>query len=115
MDIVYARGEATASAVLEDLPDAPTRTSVRTLLRILEAKGHLKHKKTGREFVYVPARSRQRAGQSAFQRVLRTFFGGSLEKAVAAHLADKQTDLSPEALQRLAELVRQGGKEKGAP
>jgi predicted transcriptional regulator len=98
--------------VLQQLPDAPTRTAVRTLLRILEAKGHLKHTKRGREFFYQPTRRRDRAGQSALHRVLQTFFDGSLEKAVAAHLADPDADISSEQLQRLSALVRQA-KQKG--
>ena len=107
MDVVYAKGEATATDVLELIPDAPTRTAVRTLLRILEEKGHLKHVKRGREFVYRPTRQRERAGKSAFQRVLQTFFDGSLEKAVAAHLADPGSEISQDELQRLSTLIRQ--------
>src|SRR5688572_2587261 len=94
MEVIYTREEATATDVLDNLSDAPTRTSVRTLLRILEEKGHLKHKKRGREFVYYPRRQRERAGQSAFQRLLQTFFDGSLEKAIAAHLADPSAEIS---------------------
>jgi predicted transcriptional regulator len=105
MEIIYAKGEATATDVLENMPDAPTRTAVRTFLRILEEKGHLKHKKRGRDFVFQPIRKRERAGKSAFQRVLHTFFGGSLEKAVASHLADAGSDISPEELQRLSTLI----------
>jgi predicted transcriptional regulator len=105
MDIVYARGEATAVEVLEALPDPPTRTAVRTLMRILEEKGHLTHRRDGLTHVYRPSRPRGRAGRSAFQRVLHTFFEGSLEKAVAAHLGDAATDLSAEELKRLAELI----------
>ena len=113
MEIVYAAGEATATDVLERLDDAPTRTSVRTLLRILEEKGHLKHRKRNREFVYHPTRQRARAGLSAFQRLLRTFFDGSLEKAVAAHLAAPDTDLSPEELKRLSAIINEAkGKEQ---
>src|SRR5437868_12217515 len=88
MDVLYTREEATASAVVAGLPDPPTRTAVRTLLRILEEKGHIKHRVAGREFVYRPTRPRARAAQSALRRLLRTFFGGSLENAVALHLAD---------------------------
>ncbi len=112
MDVVYARGEATATDVLQDLPDAPTRTAVRTLLRILEYKGHLKHLKRGREFVYVPTRARARAGRSAFQRVLQTFFDGSLEKAVAAHLADPGAEIPPEELRRLSALIREAKRKE---
>ncbi|KPK79636.1 MAG: hypothetical protein AMJ81_12980, partial [Phycisphaerae bacterium SM23_33] len=80
MDIVYARGVASASRVLEDMPDPLSRATVRTMLRILEEKGHLKHHKQGREFIYQPTRPRRRVGQSALRRVLNTFFDGSLEQ-----------------------------------
>jgi predicted transcriptional regulator len=110
MDIVYLRGEATATEVLADLPDAPSRTTVRTLLRILEQKGHLKHTEKGREFVYRPATTRTRAGQSAVRRVLKTFFGGSLEKAVAMHLSDPTSEVSAEELKRLSALIRDARK-----
>jgi BlaI family transcriptional regulator, penicillinase repressor len=107
MDIVYARGEASASDVLNDMPDPPTRTAVRTMLRILEEKGHLAHKKKGREFIYQPTRARTRAGLSALRRVVQTFFEGSLEKAVAVHLSDPKSELSGDELKRLADLIRQ--------
>ena len=113
MDIIYARGEASATDVLNDMPDPPTRTAVRTMLRILEEKGHLVHKKKGREFVFQPTRARTRAGLSALQRVVRTFFEGSLEKAVAVHLSDPKSGLSEDELKRLADLIRQARK-KGA-
>ena len=106
MDIVYGRGKATATNVLADMPDPPSRASVRTLLRILEEKGHLKHSTRGREFVYEPIRPRIRAGRSALRRVLATFYDGSLEQAVAAHLADRRAKLTEEELNRLAELIR---------
>jgi BlaI family transcriptional regulator, penicillinase repressor len=107
MDIIYASGEATATDVLARLPEAPTRTSVRTFLSILESKGFLKHPKRGREFVYHPTHRRERVGQSAFQRVLATFYEGSLEKAVAAHLAESRGEIAPEELRRLSALIRQ--------
>jgi len=112
MDIVYARGEASATVVLGDLSDPPSRISVRTILRILEEKGHLKHYKQGREFIYRPTRPRKRAGASALRRVLQTFFDGSLEQAVATHLADVRTDVSQVELERLARLIRDA-KQKG--
>ncbi len=107
MDIVYRRGKATALEVVAELPDPPGKTAVRTLLRILEEKGHLKHRQEGLAYVYVPSRPRAQAGRSALRNVLQTFFDGSLEKAVAAHLGDAATDLSPEELEGLAELIRQ--------
>lgn len=106
MDIVYARGEASATHVLADMADPPSRASVRTLLRILEERGLLKHHKKAREFIYVPTRRRERVGRSAMRRVLKTFYDGSLEQAVAAHLADDGQELSPEELNRLAGLIR---------
>jgi len=105
MDVVYARGEAPAAEVWQNLPDRPSRTAVRTLLRILEEKGHLRHEKRGRQFIYQPTRPRRRAGQSALQRVLQTFFDGSLEEAVAAHLAQPGSQLSPDELERLVSLI----------
>ncbi len=107
MDTIYGRGKATATEVWQDLPDRPSRTAVRTLLRILEEKGLLRHQKQGRQFVYQPTRPRGRAGQTAFRRVLSTFFDGSLEKAVAAHLANPNSQLSADELQRLAGLIEE--------
>src|SRR5438270_13962051 len=107
MEVIYARGEASAAEVHADRPDPPSKTAVRTLLRILEEKGHLKHRQEGLKYVYQPSRSRGRAGRSALRRVLRTFFEGSLENAVAAHLGDPAADLSPTELERLAALIRQ--------
>jgi predicted transcriptional regulator len=107
MDVVYERGGATALEVLDGLPDPPSKTAVRTLLRILEEKGHLKHVQQGRRFVYQPTRPRLRAGRSALQRVLKTFFEGSLERAVAAHLGDPGAKLSTAELKRLADLIQQ--------
>ena len=110
MEIIYRRGEATAVEVHADLPDPPSKTAVRTLLRILEEKGHLKHKSLGLAFVYAPNRPRDQAARSAFRGVLNTFFEGSLEKAVAAHLGETTGRLSPEELDRLANLIRQARK-----
>ena len=112
MDIVWQRGHATATDVVGAMDDPPTRTSVRTLMRILEEKGHLKHEVDGREFVYRPTRPRQRMGQRAMRRVVQTFFGGSLGDALAAHLADPQSTLNEDELTRLNDLIRQA-REKG--
>jgi BlaI family transcriptional regulator, penicillinase repressor len=110
MDVVYARGEVTAGQVRAELPDAPSNTAVRTLLRILEEKGHLKHRQEGLRYIYQPSRRRGTVGRSALARVLRTFFDGSLEKAVAAHLGDSAVDLSDDELDRLANLIHQARK-----
>jgi predicted transcriptional regulator len=107
MDIVYAHGEASISDVLAEIPDPPARGALGRLMTILENKGHLKHYQKGREYVYQPTLPRAKAGPSAMRRVVDTFFGGSLRQAVAAHLAQKDTDISEEELKRLAGLIRQ--------
>jgi BlaI family transcriptional regulator, penicillinase repressor len=107
MDIVFARGEISGAEIARQLPDPPARGAMRVLLRILEDKGHLRHSKRGREFIYVATRSRQQVGPPALRRVVDTFFGGSIRSAVAAHLAQRDTDVSDEELRRLAELIRQ--------
>lgn len=110
MDVIYERGEVSAADVVQELPDPPSNTAVRTLLRILESKGHLRHRLAGQKYLYSPERPRGRAGQSALRRVLRTFFDGSLEKAVAAHLGDAASELSTDELKRLANLIQQARK-----
>ena len=112
MEIVYAKGEATASDVLDGMADAPTRTAVRTFLRILEEKGHVRHVKRSREFVYRPIRQREQAGQSALQSLLRTFFDGSLEKAVASHLSDPKAAISSEERARLSALIHRAKRKE---
>jgi predicted transcriptional regulator len=107
MDIVYVRGEASSTDILRELPDPPARGAMRVMLRILEDKGHLKHRRQGREFIYEPTRSSRQVGPPALRRVLDTFFGGSLRQAVAAHLAQRDTDISDEELRRLVSLIRQ--------
>lgn len=114
MDILYARGQVTASDLVVAIPDHPSRDSVRTLLRILEERGHVKHDKKGREFVYRPARPVQQVARSSLQRLLGTFFGGSIQQALAAHLADPDSNVSDEELKRLAQLIRQA-RGKGKP
>lgn len=112
MHVIYALGEGTATDVRASMPDPPSRSAVRTFLRILEDKGHLRHKLRGREYVFRPTRPRDRAGQAAVQQVLQTFFGGSLATAVAVHLADPTTAVSPDELKRLETLIREA-KKKG--
>ncbi len=112
MDIVFARGKASGAEILEGLPNPPTRGALRTMLRILEDKGHLKHHKEGRQYIYRPTRSTRQVGPPALQRVVDTFFGGSIRRAVAAHLAKRETDVSEDELRRLAELIREA-RERG--
>ena len=112
MDVIYARGEATVAQVIAGIPDPPMRGALRTLLRIMENKGHLTHRKQGREFFYRPTQNRGQAGRSALGRVLDVFFGGSLESAVAAHLSDprRAAKISPDELRRLSDLIEDFGK-----
>ena len=110
MDAVFSHGEASANQVLEAIADPPSRTAVRTFLRILVDKGHLTQRAIGRELFYKPTKPRRRAGQSALKRVVETFFDGSLEQAFAAHLADSNADLSNDELKRLAALIRDARK-----
>ena len=113
MDVIYAGGEATVSQVMGGIPDPPMRGALRTLLRILERKGHLTRRRQGREFVYRPTQARGQAGRSALGRVLDVFFGGSLENAVAAHLSDprRAARLTPEELRRLSGLIEKAMKQ----
>jgi predicted transcriptional regulator len=110
MDIIYAAGEATVRQVQTRLQDPPTDMAVRRMLQILEGKGELRRKPKGREVVYLPAQSKARAGLSALQHVLDTFFSGAVDDALAAHLASK-VSASPEQLARMRKLIEQARKE----
>jgi predicted transcriptional regulator len=105
MDIVYRAGEATVSEVLEAMPDPPTYSAVRALMRILESKGHLGHRQDGPRYVYRPTVPREEASENALGRLLATFFDGSVERAVATLLDLESENLTDGELDRLAELV----------
>jgi predicted transcriptional regulator len=107
MDIIYERGQACAAEVVAALPDAPSYTAVRTLLTILERKGHIKHNEVGTRYIYAPTRPRRAVGQAALKRALQTFYDGSVEKAVAAMLDMSETQLSEDEIDRLAKLIEQ--------
>jgi BlaI family transcriptional regulator, penicillinase repressor len=107
MDAIFQTGEATAAEVRERMPDPPTYTAVRTLLRILEDKGLVVHRVDGKRYVYTPRGSSEVEGRSAFRRVLRVFFGGSLEQAVAAHLSDPRIRPDKDELQRMRALIEE--------
>jgi predicted transcriptional regulator len=111
MDVVYARGEASAAQVHAGLPDPPSYSAVRALLAILVEKGHLRHRSEQGRYIYAPTRPRAQVGRSALRRVLDTFYEGSLEKAVAALLQGADGRLSPAELQRLGKLIQQARKE----
>ena len=111
MDILYVRNEATVNQVCDALPDPPTPMAVRRMMHILEEKGHLKRREEGREVVYAPRETRNKAGRNAFDRVLETFFGGSLEEALAAHLLSRKSKVTSEERNRLVKLIEQARKE----
>jgi predicted transcriptional regulator len=111
MDAVYALGEATVNQVVEAIPSAPTAMAVRRMMHILEEKGHLRRRKSGREVIYAPRQSKGRAGRSALENVLTTFFGGSLEEALAAHLHSRKDGVSDEERERLIKLIEEAKKE----
>ena len=105
MDIVYRRGQATVSEVLEELPEAPTYSAVRAMLRKLEEKGHLKHDAHGARYVYEATMPREEARDGALERLVRTFFDDSPSKTVAALLDMKADELTDTDLDELARLI----------
>ena len=105
MDVVYRLGKAAVSDVLERLPDPPSYSAVRALMRILEEKGHLSHEQDGPRYVYLPTVPRDAAQASALSHLVRTFFGGSAEAAVAALLDLPEHGMSEGELDRLSRLI----------
>ena len=105
LDILYERGRATAAEVQAGLPDPPSYSAVRALLRILEDKGHVRHQQDGPRYVYLPTVARDNAKRSALRHVLKTFFDGSAEQAISALLDESSSKLSSEELDRLARLI----------
>ena len=110
MDVIYRRGRATAAEVLEDIPDPPSYSAVRAMLRLLEEKGHLRHEQDGPRYVFLPIVNRDRARKSALTHVVRTFFDGSATEAVAALLNDGGK-LSEAELDRLSAMIEQAREE----
>jgi predicted transcriptional regulator len=110
MEIVYRLGEATVADVQRELPDPPSYSTVRALLRILEEKRHLRHREDGPRYVYAPRVPRETAARPALKGVLNNFFDGSREKLVAALLDDAATELSPEELDNLQGLIARAKK-----
>jgi predicted transcriptional regulator len=110
VDIVYRLGEAAVADVRRELPDPPSYSAVRALLRILEDKGHLRHREDGPRYVYLPRVPREKAARPALKGVLDTFFDGSREKLVATLLDDGATELSPEEFDNLQGLIARARK-----
>ena len=105
MDVLYQRGRATALEVQESLPDPPSYSAVRALLRILEDKGHVRHEQDGPRYIFTPKTPRDKARRSAIRHLMETFFEDSPEQAVAALLDVSSSKLSEEELDRLAQLI----------
>jgi predicted transcriptional regulator len=107
VDILYSQGRATAAEVQAALPDPPSYSAVRAMLRILEEKGHVRHEQDGPRYIYLPTLARDRAKRSALRHVLQTFFDGSTEQAISALLDESDIKLSDRELDRLAKLIDQ--------
>jgi predicted transcriptional regulator len=111
IDILYRRGRATAAEVMEDLPGDSTYSTVRTQLRVLEEKGHIRHEQDGQRYVYSPAVPRGTVRRSALKHLVETFYEGSVEQAVAALLGGEGSRLTDEQLDRIEDLIRKARKE----
>jgi predicted transcriptional regulator len=111
MDVIYRLGQATVQDVRDQLPDPPGYSAVRALLRVLEDKGHVKHRELGTRYVYMPIVSRERARVSALRQMIRTFFDGSAAAAAAALLDLRDGNLSDEELARLESLIERARTE----
>ena len=111
MDIVYRLGRATAAEVRDGLPDPPSYSAVRAMLRVLEDKGHLQHEQDGPRYVYLPTVSARTARESALRHLVRTFFGGSTTGAMAALLDLERNPPDPGELDALAELIEKARRE----
>lgn len=106
IDILYSTGRATAAEVQALLPEPPSYSAVRAMLRILEEKGHVKHEMDGPRYIYAPTVARDNAKRSALRHMLQTFFDGSAEQAISA-LLDDTSKMSDAELDRLARLIDQ--------
>ena len=111
IDILYRLGRATAADVMADLPGDSTYSTVRTQLRVLEEKGHVRHEQDGPRYVYIPAVPRGTVRRSALKHVIETFFDGSVEQTVAALLGGEGSRLTDEQLDRIERLIRKARKE----
>lgn len=111
IDILFRLGRATAEEVMREMPGEPSYSTVRTQLRILEEKGHVRHEEHGRKYVYLPVAQRAAVRKSALRHVVQTFYDGSVEKVVAALLGGDAARLTDEELDRISELVRKARKD----
>ena len=111
MDILYQRGKSSASEVREAMPDAPSYSAVRAMLRVLEEKGHIKHRSEGLRYVYVPVVARDKAKRSAVKHLVDTFFREAPEQVVAALLDVSASHMTDEELDRMSAMIERAKKE----
>jgi predicted transcriptional regulator len=111
MNVIYERGQATAAEVMEKMPEPPSYSAVRAMLRLLEEKGYLRHQQDGPRYVYLPTISRNKARQSALKQILQTFFDNSTEQAVAALIDLSKTSLTDDELNRLSRLIEEARRQ----
>ncbi len=111
LDLLYKAGKATAADVQAGLPDPPSYSAVRAMLRILEDKGHVRHDLDGLRYVYMPTVTRDRAKRSALKHVVNTFFDGSATQVMAALFEMSPNELGDEDLARLRSLIDNAGKD----
>ena len=111
MNIIFARGQATATEVMEAMAEPPSYSAVRATLRILEQKGHLKHQHDGTRYVYLPTVNRERVRLSALDNLLATFFDGSAANVVATLIEKQKASMTDDELDRLSSLIEQARKE----
>ncbi|MFN8178017.1 MAG: BlaI/MecI/CopY family transcriptional regulator [bacterium] len=115
MDVLFRHGRATAAEVLKEIADPPSYSSVRSMLRLLEEKGYVRHKWAGPRYVYVPTGRREQVQRSAARHMLSTFFNDSMESAVSAMLGATENPPSEEELDRLAQLIERAKRKGGRP
>ena len=112
LEILYQRGQASVGEVRESMEDAPSYSAVRTLLGVLEEKGHVRHKAEGLKYVYLPVVAREKAKRSAVRHLMETYFSGSPEQIVAALLDVSSSKLTREELDRMAALIEQARRKE---
>jgi len=111
MDVIFELGEASVADVLERLPDPPSYSAVRTMIRYLEGKGHLRHRREGTKYIYRPRQPKESVSRSALRHLIKTFFGDSAPDAVAAILDISSEKLSDDDLDRIERLISEARKE----
>ena len=111
IDVLYRHGRATAADVMAELPGEPSYSTVRTQLRVLEGKGHVRHEQDGQRYVYSPALPRRTVRRSVLKHLVETFFDGSVEQAVAALLGGEGSRLTDEQLDRIEDLIKKARKD----